>query len=204
MKGTDFFQANLEIGGNIPSLLDKTLFKDNSTNDNLFANNLFYGQYVKISTEYKHLLPISDKAEFVFRAFMGAASPYNTRQDSTPIPYLQVPYESRFFSGGANSMRGWRSNTLGPGILPLSELQNISSSDAASSLLAPGGEYIFELNAEYRFDVYSYLEMALFTDLGNVWFNKPIEKPRQRILCSTQEYLVSEKPKPWVGCRYRL
>lgn len=174
-RPTQFIQTQLEWGGNLPYLLDKYIIKDGEGDDHRLRNRLFYGQYVKTALEYKHFFPVGDQAAWVLRGYIGAAFPYNTRRDSMPTPYLHIPFESRFFSGGANSMRGWRSNTLGPGRLPLSELQNEPVSNSASSLLAPGGEYIIELNAEYRFDVYSYLKMALFTDIGNVWFNQPIE-----------------------------
>jgi hypothetical protein len=35
-----------------------------------------------------------------------------------------------------------------------------------------GGEYLFETNAELRFHVWSYMDMAIFTDVGNVWLNR--------------------------------
>ncbi|MEM9717746.1 MAG: BamA/TamA family outer membrane protein [Bacteroidota bacterium] len=172
---TNFIQATVEMGGNLPFLLDR-LLSENGEGDNLFQNNLFYGQYLKGSLEYKRFIPLGPGRELILRGFMGAAKAYNTNQDSSQQIYLHVPYENRFFSGGANSMRGWRSNTLGPGRLSLGEFQNLQTSSSASSLLAPGGEIIFEANAEYRFDVYSYLELALFTDLGNVWFNQEVEE----------------------------
>lgn len=72
-------------------------------------------------------------------------------------------------------MRGWRSNTLGPGTTSLKEILDLDSEDELQgiSLIAPGGEWIFELNAEYRFRAAGILELALFTDAGNVWFNRP-------------------------------
>ena len=171
----NFFQGKLEMGGNLPYLLDRYVFTDTEQGDNQFQNNLFYGQFFKGSFEYKHFIPLSPGRELIFRTYIGAAKAFNTNEDSLQQIYLHVPYENRFFSGGANSMRGWRSNTLGPGRLSLNEFQNIGESSSASSLLAPGGEIIFEANAEYRFDVYSYLEMALFTDIGNVWFNREVQ-----------------------------
>ena len=171
----NFFQGMLELGGNLPYLLDQYVLSDDQQGDNRFRNNLFYGQYFKGSFEYKRKVPLGPGRELVFRTFIGAAKAFNTNEDTLQQVYLHVPYENRFFSGGANSMRGWRSNTLGPGRLSLTEFQNIQDTRSASSLLAPGGEIIFEANAEYRFDVYSYLEMALFTDVGNVWFNQEVQ-----------------------------
>jgi len=172
---TNYYQLNAEIGGNLPYLLDRFIIRDSERGDNQIHDNLFYGQFIKGSFEYKRFIPLSSNSELILRGFIGAATAYRTTGgDTTGNVYLHVPYENRFFSGGANSMRGWRSNTLGPGIVRLPEFQNVFGIASASSLLAPGGELILEMNAEYRFDAISYLEMALFTDAGNVWFNEEI------------------------------
>lgn len=175
LYATHYYQLNAEIGGNLPYLLDRFILIDSERGDNQINDNLFYGQYIKGSFEYKRFIPLSPKSELVLRGLIGAAKAYRrTGNDTTGNIYLHVPYEHRFFSGGANSMRGWRSNTLGPGTVRLPEFQNVFGIASASSLLAPGGELILEMNAEYRFDAISYLEMALFTDAGNVWFNQEI------------------------------
>ncbi len=167
---TWYFRIRTEIGGNFPWLLEKISPNDTSANDNnlqLFSSNadtLVYGQYVKSSAEIKYYHPVNSKTEWIIRAFFGFSHPYN----NTGI----VPRESRFFSGGTNSMRGWQSNTLGPGRLSLSQLLGEESNNVTtSSLIAPGGEISFEMNAELRFDIYSFLELAFFSDVGNVWFN---------------------------------
>lgn len=172
-KPTWSFRINVEAGGNIPWILENILDSDQEEGDNYLSlfrsqsrgnsEGLAYGQFLRSSVEGKLFLPINRKSELVFRGYMGYGFAYNTTQI--------IPQESRFFSGGTNSMRGWQSNTLGPGRLGLRDIQIENNTDgSAISLLAPGGEIISEFNAELRFDVYSYLEMALFTDVGNVWF----------------------------------
>lgn len=169
---TSWSRLAVEIGGNLPFLLDNFDFisrgtGDTSNSDQLLAGRLFYGQYVKASAEIKYLIPFRNKSDLVFRVFLGGSVPYN----GTPA----VPRESRFFSGGPGSMRGWRSNTLGPGTLSLEDLAAENTEFTGSnglSLIAPGGEWIFEANAEYRFDLFPpYFELGLFTDVGNVWFH---------------------------------
>lgn len=160
-----FLQYAGEIGGNLPFLLDAMPFlskQDAQSGDNLLFNRLLYGQYLKASVEGRYSLPLGPKTEIALRGMVGGSLPFN----GTPA----VPQESRFFSGGTNSLRGWQSNTLGPGRSSLSDFLP-DTSNFISSLIAPGGEYILEMNAEYRFDVWYYLEMAVFTDVGNVWFN---------------------------------
>ena len=69
-----------------------------------------------------------------------------------------VPFESRFFSGGGNSVRGYRENSLGP------------QDDEGNPL---GGRVLLLTNVELRFSL-PYLARynfggALFVDGGNVW-----------------------------------
>ena len=78
-----------------------------------------------------------------------------------------------FFQVAPIVCEGWISNTLGPGRSQISDLFSETKYDNDElSLVAPGGEWILEFNAEYRYDVWQYLEMALFTDVGNVWFHR--------------------------------
>jgi outer membrane protein assembly factor BamA len=72
-----------------------------------------------------------------------------------------MPFEKKYFSGGAKSMRGWRLRSLGPG----------SFKDSASITAYPNntGDIKLEANLEYRFKLVWLMEGALFMDVGNVW-----------------------------------
>jgi outer membrane protein insertion porin family len=65
-----------------------------------------------------------------------------------------IPVEDRFFSGGANSIRGWYRNELGP-------------KRASGSPL--GGKSVLETNLEFRFKLFWLLGGVVFLDAGNVW-----------------------------------
>lgn len=71
-----------------------------------------------------------------------------------------MPFEKQFWAGGANSMRGWQSRTLGPGC---------SSLDGTFIIPSQTGDLKLEANVEYRFALFWKLEGALFADAGNVW-----------------------------------
>jgi hypothetical protein len=164
---TYYLKVFAEEGGLVPfaiDFVDVILGKkdcqtcDKSYKDHYLFNNsskkIDYGQYIKASVEGKYYYPMWKTGAFVGRALLGG---------STSIGYSRssqvVPYQSRFFSGGANSMRGWFSNTLGPGDTTITKFLPI------------GGEWIFEANAELRFNsIFSYVQPAIFTDIGNVWF----------------------------------
>jgi Omp85 superfamily domain len=153
------FYGNFQMGGNTPYLIDRFSNLDTSYADQKLRN-IFYGQYFKVTAEFKNAWPIGRHASFVLRNYAGVAQPWNHTRF--------VPLESRFFTGGSNSMRGWQSNTLGPGTYN----PQISGSDSTDLgfLVSPGGELVFETNFELRADVYKWIKLAIFSDVGNVWF----------------------------------
>ena len=83
-----------------------------------------------------------------------------------------VPFDRRFFSGGANSVRGWRLRELGPGKgLPFDT--TASGQGGSSNIL--GGDIKLESSIEVRtMLIQSFLAArwvgATFLDAGNVWF----------------------------------
>lgn len=174
-RTTFFLQPVAEIGGNTPYLMDVLLHlgrglnvidtvrilgtQDVSSKDSRLGNVL-YGQYLKSSLEGRVNLPLGKRATLVARGLVGVAAPWNFAPN--------VPLTSRFFAGGTNGMRGWLSNTLGPGTF--SPALDDTTRANFGNLLTIGGEMQIETNAELRLNVYKYIELALFSDLGNVWF----------------------------------
>ena len=80
------------------------------------------------------------------------------------VPYLNssvLPFQKRYFAGGANGVRGWQARALGPGTF------RSEGNSLAYDLQV--GDIHLEMNLEYRFKVLSFLELAFFTDAGNIW-----------------------------------
>lgn len=70
----------------------------------------------------------------VLHAGIGVAYPYG---NSTILPF-----EKRYFSGGANSVRGWSVRSLGPG--------KYISRDGRIDFINQTGDMKLDLNMEYR------------------------------------------------------
>jgi outer membrane protein assembly factor BamA len=87
----------------------------------------------------------------VGRAFLGVGLPYGN--------FDVLPFEKKYFTGGANGIRAWQVRSLGPGTYkaPADAYPNQSS------------DVKLEANLEYRFKLVSFLEGALFLDAGNIW-----------------------------------
>jgi len=94
---------------------------------------------------------IVDQRNFVARFFVGLGVPFG---NSSVLPYVK-----QYFGGGTNGIRAWRVRELGPG--------GFLSQDTIR--LDQTGDLRLEFNAELRFPLFSYLEGALFVDMGNIW-----------------------------------
>jgi outer membrane protein assembly factor BamA len=72
-----------------------------------------------------------------------------------------LPFEKRFYGGGANGVRGWGVRTLGPG--------NYRGSNLVSDFINQCGDIRLDLNLEYRAKLFWVLELGMFVDAGNIW-----------------------------------
>ncbi len=113
-----------------------------------------YATFFKAQGDIRKFYNFINEQQIAFRTLLGAGIPLD--EDGV------IPFDQLYFVGGANSLRGWRRRTLGPG-------SYFNSSDNVDRL----GEINLELSAEYRFPVTSIFKGALFVDAGNVWAQKP-------------------------------
>ncbi|WP_420458964.1 BamA/TamA family outer membrane protein [Neolewinella sp.] len=112
-----------------------------------------------VDTRFKK--QFSPLRSFASRLLIGIGRPFS--QDE------EVPYVKQFFAGGANSMRAWAPQGLGPGgyVDPLSIDNNGNINN--NLRLYQTGDLQLEVNFEYRFNLFSFVRGAVFTDIGNVW-----------------------------------
>ena len=151
--GVDAIRLNVESAGNLLSGFSKTLgFKINAQGQRTFLN-IAYAQYAKLDFDYTHLIRFDDRNALALHADLGVAYPYG---NSTVLPF-----EKRYFSGGANSVRGWGIRELGPG--------GYKGNDGRIDFINQTGDLKFDLNAEYRTSLFWKFEGALFVDAGNIW-----------------------------------
>ena len=151
--GVDAIRLNVESAGNLLSGFSKTLgFKINAQGQRTFLN-IAYAQYAKFDFDYTRLIRFDDRNALALHADLGVAYPYG---NSTVLPF-----EKRYFSGGANSVRGWGVRELGPG--------GYKGNDGRIDFINQTGDLKFDLNAEYRTSLFWKFEGALFVDAGNIW-----------------------------------
>ena len=151
--GVYAFRLNVESAGNLLGGFSRALrFKTNAHGQSTFLN-IAYAQYAKFDFDYTHLFRFDDRNALALHADLGVAYPYG---NSTVLPF-----EKRYFSGGANSVRGWGVRELGPG--------GYKGNDGRIDFINQTGDLKFDLNAEYRTSLFWKFEGALFVDAGNIW-----------------------------------
>lgn len=112
-----------------------------------------YSQYVKFDADFVKHWSIDERNSLVFHTAAGVSIPYGNSK--------VVPYEKRYFSGGANSVRGWAARELGPGAY--------RPEDGLINYITQTGNIKLDLNLEYRTNFWGKLHGAAFIDAGNVW-----------------------------------
>lgn len=151
--GVDAIKANFESSGNLLNGLSDALnFKTNDDGQRTLFN-IAYAQYVKFDFDYTHLFEFDKRNALALHAGLGVAYPYGNSK--------VLPFEKRYFSGGANSVRGWSVRELGPG--------KFKGTDGRIDFINQTGDVKLDLNAEYRTSLFWKFQGALFVDAGNIW-----------------------------------
>ncbi len=155
-----YFKWSVESAGNVFAALSGiTNMKEVSEVDSITGvktsyNQLFgtrFAQYLESDLEYRYGYMIDNYNALVGRAYLGVGVPYGN--------FDVLPYEKKYFTGGANGIRAWQVRTLGPGTY------KADSGDYPNQF----GDIKLEANLEYRFRLAGMVEGALFLDAGNIW-----------------------------------
>ncbi|WP_263786071.1 BamA/TamA family outer membrane protein [Salinibacter grassmerensis] len=172
------YEVSGEVGNTLPLLVDRFVSTPGSLDYSLpslfggaggLTGRLLYRPYLRTSVDLRRYVPLGAGTTLGLKFFGGWAHP-------TAGPTV-VPFDRRFFSGGANSVRGWRLRELGPGEgLPADTTAAVPESP--SNIL--GGDVKLESSIELRTTLLQSVLAArwigaTFLDVGNVWFG-----PRNR------------------------
>ena len=158
------YELSGEVGNTLPLLFDRFIFAPDTLEYSVpgltgseqqgLGGRLVYRPYVRGTVDLRRYVRLSQGSTLALKAFGGMAHP-------TGRPTL-VPFDRRFFSGGASSVRGWRLRELGPG-------------GAGQQIDFLGGDLKLESSVELRTTLLRNVlgadwVGAGFLDVGNVWF----------------------------------
>ncbi|RPH29078.1 MAG: hypothetical protein EHM93_17845 [Bacteroidales bacterium] len=146
-----YLRLNFESSGNaLAGIYSKygTKSIDDSTYKILKTS---FSQFLRSDVNITYHQVIDNNNTFVYRIFAGVGYPYGNSK--------ALPFDKKYFSGGANGIRAWSARSLGPGSV---KVEN-------SGFFNQTGDIKLEANIEYRYKIFWQLEGALFFDAGNIW-----------------------------------
>lgn len=152
-NGVHAIKANIETSGNILSLLSGVSKFDKNSQGQYTLFNIAFAQYVKADFDYTRLFTFDWHNSLALHFGFGIAYPYGNSKI--------LPFEKRYFSGGANSVRGWNVRELGPG--------KFKGTDGRIDFINQTGDMKLDFNLEYRTALFWKFNGAFFIDAGNIW-----------------------------------
>ncbi len=152
-------RAGIEVAGWLPHLATSFGAGQRENGRKTFFK-IPYSEYVKGDFDFAPMYVWDDKNTLAARVAVGVAYPYGNA--------IVLPFEKRYFGGGANSVRGWSTRSLGPGTYSRDSL----GSDFGHRI----GDVKLDLSLEFRRKMTSLIELAGFIDAGNIWTIKDYEE----------------------------
>lgn len=152
-NGVHAIKANIETSGNILTLLSGVSKFDKNSQGQYTLFNIAFAQYVKADFDYTRLFTFDWRNSLALHFGFGIAYPYGNSKI--------LPFEKRYFSGGANSVRGWNVRELGPG--------KFKGTDGRIDFINQTGDMKLDFNLEYRTALFWKFNGAFFIDAGNIW-----------------------------------
>lgn len=147
------FKINCETAGNLLNAISHITKAEHNENGNYKIFNIAYAQYAKIDFDYTKMFRLDQNNQLVLHTAFGVAYPYGNSN--------VLPFEKRYFSGGANSVRGWTVRGLGPG--------KFKGKDGAIDFINQTGDMKLDFNMELRTFLFWKIYGAAFIDAGNIW-----------------------------------
>ncbi len=143
-------RVNFESAGNLLYAIANTVRLKKNEQGEYTLLNIPFAQYLKGDFDFAKNFVIDNRNSLAFHVGAGIAIPYGNA--------TLIPFEKRYFSGGANSVRGWSVRELGPG----------SFSDNGN-FLNQSGDLKLDASIEYRTRLFWKFRGAVFVDAGNIW-----------------------------------
>jgi outer membrane protein assembly factor BamA len=152
-KNAYAFRFNIETAGNVLYAFSHMLKQKRNSSNAYTLFNIAYAEYVKGDFDFSKNFVIDQRNSMACHFGLGIAYPYGNSSI--------LPYEKRYFSGGANSVRGWSVRSLGPG--------TYNGGNGRIDFINQTGDIKLDLNLEYRTFLFWKLNGAVFIDGGNIW-----------------------------------
>jgi outer membrane protein assembly factor BamA len=146
-------RSGIEVAGWLPRIVAGMGAGDVNGNGIKTLFQQPYSEYMKVDFDMSASYAFDDNNTLASHLSVGVACPYGNSS--------VLPFEKRYFGGGANSVRGWSIRSLGPG--------TYSSDSMKSDFGHKVGDVKLDFSLEFRRKFTNLFEVAAFVDAGNIW-----------------------------------
>jgi hypothetical protein len=146
-------RAGVEVAGYLPRIAAAMGGTRKNPSGREMLLGIPYAEYVKTDFDFAPTYRWSDKNTLAGHFALGVAYPYGNS--------IVLPFEKRYYGGGANSVRGWSTRTLGPG--------TYNNDSLGYDFANKTGDIKLDMSLELRRKLTKLFELAGFIDVGNVW-----------------------------------
>lgn len=143
-------RTGIESAGNLLYGISKLAGLSKNEKGEYSLLNIPFAQYIRGDFDFAKNIVVDERNSLAYHIGMGIAIPYGNAS--------VIPFEKRYFSGGANSVRGWSVRGLGPGSFP-----------GDDNFLNQSGDIKLDASVELRSELFWKFQGALFVDAGNIW-----------------------------------
>jgi len=154
-KTFSYLKADFESSGNILRGLYNITNQPKDSLGRYTILNVPFAQFLRFDLDYRVYKSVRKLGRFVYRITGGMGYALQNLN--------ALPYEKSFYGGGPNDVRAWQARSLGPGS------SKAKLNDPYNDKI---GDIQIEMNFEYRFNIYKWLNGAYFIDAGNIWLRK--------------------------------
>ena len=154
-----YLRLNPEISGNLLSAVCNSVRAGQTSEGRYEIFGQPFEQYARFDADWSYSHYMTDRSRLALHLAGGVAVPYGNSD--------VMPFEKRYYSGGANSVRGWSVRELGPG--------KYASAGSAYNYFNQCGDVRLDASVELRTRLFWKFESAFFVDAGNVWTIKDYE-----------------------------
>lgn len=147
-------RAQAETAGNLLFAISRAVDRHRPFHENPYkVFGIRYSQYVRADADATYLRIFDRRNSLACYLGFGIGVPYGNSSI--------LPFEKRFYGGGANGVRGWDVRTLGPGRFP--------GTNSVSDFIYQCGDIRLNMSVEYRAKLFWVVEAGVFIDAGNIW-----------------------------------
>jgi outer membrane protein assembly factor BamA len=146
-------RAGFETAGNLLSVASELLGARKDSLGQYRVGGIAFAQYVKGDIAWTSNINFNARNAMAFHLSAGIAYPYGNAR--------MLPFEKRYYAGGANNVRGWSLRSLGPG--------SYVARNGTIDYINQSGDVKLFASMEYRPHLFWKMDGALFVDAGNIW-----------------------------------